>query len=225
MPDHDELRRFVVGDLETNCYAYVSQGECLVVDPGASGARIARALDDVRVRQVVATHRHHDHVCGVRELVGATGAPWGIGATDALRVTEALELSSHVLDVRGSELSDPPVSDMLLRDGDTLRVGTAAFLVVDAPGHTEGGIVLVGRGSAEGIAFVGDTLFAGSCGRCDLLGGDWDAMAATLGRLLLAMAPETVLLCGHGPQTTMAEELRTNPYLRRDPRGPSHGGA
>ena len=215
MAEKDEIRLFVVGDIETNCYAYVSAGECLVVDPGASGARIAEQLADVRVSQVVATHRHHDHVGGVRALVEATGAPWAISADDAELAVQALEVSSHDFSLASDEISDPPVPDRLLAEGDVLEVGTARFEVVAAPGHTPGGIVLLGAGSAEGVAFVGDTIFAGSCGRCDLLGGDWGQMEQTLARLAQLIDSDVTLLCGHGPATTMARELATNPYLRR----------
>lgn len=221
MPTNDEIRCFVVGDLQTNCYAYLSQGECLVVDPGASGARIAEALDDVKVTQVVATHRHHDHVGGIRGLVEATGAPWAIGAIDAEGAMEALELSVHTFGASSSELADPPAPDTLLKEGDVLQVGTASFRVVETPGHTPGGIVLVGEGSAEGVVFVGDTLFAGSCGRTDLKGGNWDQMSHTLQRLTQIIDPKATLLCGHGPTTTMLQELATNPYLKRGAWRPS----
>lgn len=214
MATNDEIRCFVVGHLQTNCYAYLSQGECLVVDPGASGARIAEALADTHVTQVVATHRHHDHVGGVRALVEATGAPWAIGAIDAEGATQALKLSSHVFDVGGAEIDDPPAPDVLLNEDDVLHVGTASFRVVNTPGHTPGGIVLVGEGTAEGVVFVGDTLFAGSCGRTDLLGGSWDQMSQTLQRLSAILDPSVTLLCGHGSTTTMAQELATNPYLQ-----------
>ena len=85
---------------------------------------------------------------------------------------------------------------------------------METPGHTPGGICLVGEGTAEGIAFVGDTLFPGSCGRTDLAGGDSDAMRRSLARMGREIAPQTVLLCGHGPATTMAEELASNPFVR-----------
>ncbi|MBQ1840444.1 MAG: MBL fold metallo-hydrolase, partial [Atopobiaceae bacterium] len=145
MADKDEIRLFVVGDIQTNCYAYVSAGECLVVDPGASGARIAEALADVKVTQVVATHRHHDHVGGVRALVEATGAPWAISADDAELAVHAMEVSSHDLSVVMGELSNPPEPDRLLSEGDVIEVGTASFEVLAAPGHTAGGIVLLGH--------------------------------------------------------------------------------
>lgn len=210
----DEVRQFVVGRLQTNCYALVSRGECLVVDPGADGARIAEALSDVHVALVVATHRHHDHVGGVRALVEATGAPFAIGRLDAPRAAQALELSVHDFGDPGDAVADPPAPDRLLDEGDVLQVGEARLCVLDAPGHTEGGIVLLGEGDSAGVAFVGDTIFPGSHGRCDLLGGDERAMASTLARLARAIPPETVLLTGHGPATTMARELAWNPFLR-----------
>ena len=89
----DELRRYVVTPLQTNCYAYVSDGECLVVDPGGSGAQIAAVLDDVRVRCVAATHGHGDHVGGVSALVRATGAPFAIHGADAELASRAGEMS------------------------------------------------------------------------------------------------------------------------------------
>lgn len=209
----DQIRQFVVGRLETNCYVYVSEGSCIVVDPGAAGAEIAHELEGLEVALVVATHRHHDHVGGVRALVEACGSPWAIGAGDARLVTLALELSSHGFAL-SSDLADPPEPDRLLHEGDVLRVGTASFTVIDTPGHTEGGISLLGGGSAEGVCFVGDTLFAGSCGRTDLLGGDHETLMASLTRLTELVPPETALLCGHGPHTTMAMELATNPWLQ-----------
>ena len=210
----DEIRLFVVGPIQTNCYAYVSGGECLVVDPGASGADIAKALSDVRVTQVVATHGHHDHVCGVRDLVEATGATFAVSEGDAWRVTQALELSSHAFGRATATEKNAPEADVLLKEGDVLSVGSARFRVMETPGHTEGGITLVGEGSAEGLAFVGDTLFPGSHGRTDLRGGDELTILRSLARMASEIPAETALLCGHGPTTTMEAELAHNPFLR-----------
>ncbi len=207
---NDELRRYVVTPLQTNCLAYVSDGECLVVDPGGSGDQLATVLDDVRVTCVAATHGHGDHVGGVAALVRATGAPFAIHAADAELARHAGEMS----EVGRSYDENAPEPDRTLAEGDVLRVGTATFTVMETPGHTPGGIVLVGGGSAEGVAFVGDTLFPGSHGRTDLRGGDEAAIMASLARMAAEIAPDTTLVCGHGPATTMARELAVNPFLR-----------
>lgn len=199
----NEIRQFVVGPIETNCYALVSEGECVVIDPGDAGDRIAGQLQDVDVRLIVATHGHGDHVSGVAALQQATCAPFAMGAADVDLATHATQNSRWATD-------DAPTPDRLLSEGDVVRVGSVSLHVYEAPGHTPGGIVLLG----PGYAFVGDTIFRGSCGRTDLPGGDAATMASTLRRLRTVIPPETALLCGHGENTTMAHELETNPYLR-----------
>ena len=219
LPSGDAIHLFVVGRIGTNCYAYASGDSCMVVDPGASGGQIAAELlaKGLKVKLVVATHGHHDHVCGVKALLEACPAPFLVGERDAWRVTQALEISSHAFGKMASATSeeqDAPEPDRTLAEGDVLEVGTARFRVMETPGHTEGGIVLVGEGSAEGIAFVGDTLFPGSCGRTDLLGGDHDTIIRSLSRMGREIAPDTMLLCGHGSSATMGRELATNPFVR-----------
>ena len=138
------------------------------------------------------------------------GAPYCISAADAEMATHAGEPSEL-----GIAYDDnAPLPDRTLAEGDVLSIGTATFTVMEAPGHTPGGIVLVGGGSAEGVAFVGDTLFPGSHGRTDLSGGDEAAIMASLRRIAAELAPKTRLLCGHGPSTTMSQELASNPFLR-----------
>ena len=209
--DRDQIAMFVVGPIETNCYAYVSQGECLVVDPGNSGKAIAEHLPpDVTVRYIVATHGHGDHVGGVKALREATGAKYAISARDAELAKHAGEKS----ELGRSYDDNAPDPDLTLSEGDVLKVGTAEFRVLEAPGHTPGGIVLLGGGSAEHVCFVGDTLFKGSCGRTDLAGGSQEDMARTLARIKREIPSHTNVFCGHGDPTTMEDELAQNPYLR-----------
>lgn len=204
---HVEIRAFTVGPIETNCYALVSDGHAMVVDPGFCGAEIAGQLSDVAVDLVVATHGHGDHVGGVAALVEALGGdvPFAIGAGDAERAMHAGGVGSLGIPYD----DDAPEPSRLLREGDTVTVGSVTMAVIETPGHTEGGVILLG----DGIAFTGDTVFKGTVGRTDLVGGDPEVMGETLERLKGLIPPETVLLPGHGEATTMADELRDNPYL------------
>ena len=205
-----ELRRFVVSPFSTNCYAVVSCGKAMVVDPGAEGARIAEALSDVDVELVVATHGHADHVGGVAALVAATGARFAISAADADLARHARR--AHAFGIEYDD--DAPEPDELLAPGGTTGVGEARFRVVATPGHTPGGVTLVGQGTAAGLAFVGDTLFAGGAGRTDLAGGDPAALLSSLGTLARELPGVTHVLTGHGDDTTIGWELRSNPYLQ-----------
>lgn len=206
----DEIREMVVGPIDTNCYAYVSAGECLVVDPGDWGDQIAAQLTDVHVVLIAATHGHGDHVGGVARLKEATGAPYAIAEADAERATHA----GQVAESGRSYDDDAPWPDRYLADGDELRVGTATFRVIATPGHTPGGVCLLGGDSALGVCFVGDTLFPSSHGRTDFSGGDEEEILESLQRMAREIPPATVLLCGHGPATTMERELRDNPFLQ-----------
>lgn len=203
------LMQFVVGPIQTNCYAVISGIEALVVDPGAEGARIAEALKDVRVTCVVATHGHADHVAGVQALLDATGAQFEMAQPDIELARHARR--NHALGITYD--ADAPQPNVVLTPGNQLAVGDAHFQVLASPGHTPGGIVLLGLDEAAGLAFVGDTIFAGSAGRTDLDGGDSATLMQTLTSLKQEIPPQTHLLCGHGDATTMGWELAHNPYL------------
>ena len=206
----DEIRLYVVSPIETNCYAYISDGSCMVVDPGGSGAGIAADLAGAKVVAIVCTHGHGDHVGGVAGLKAATGAPYLIHAADS----EAAQHSSQVPEWGICYDDDAPEPDGLLSEGDVISVGTARFSVMETPGHTPGCICLVGSGSAEGVVFTGDTLFAGSRGRTDLDGGDEATIMASLARMKRELPSKAAVYPGHGPSTTMARERAVNPYLR-----------
>ncbi len=206
----DELRQFMVTPLQTNCFAYVSGGEAMVVDPGGEGRAVAEHLNDVQVAYIVATHGHGDHVGGVAALKAACGAPYLIHAADAERATHAGEMS----EVGRAYDDNAPEPDGFLAEGQVIRVGTANFTVMETPGHTPGGVCLIGGGTAEGVVFVGDTLFPSSHGRTDLSGGDEATILASLARMAREIPASATLFCGHGPATTMAFELGCNPFLR-----------
>ncbi len=206
-----ELRCFVVGPISTNCYALVSGKRAMVVDPGAEGAQVAAALaaDGASVELVVATHGHADHVGGVAALVESTGARYAIAPADDDLARHARR--AHALGIEYD--ADAPAPDLQLVDGGEVGVGEARFRVIAVPGHTPGGVALLGQGAASELCFVGDTLFAGSAGRTDLPGGDTGELMRSLACLAAEVPAQTNVLPGHGQPTTMAVELATNPYL------------
>lgn len=206
-----QIRQFVVGPLETNCYALIDDGKAMVVDPGYSGAQIANALSDVEVELIVCTHGHFDHVGGVAALKEATGAKFAMVERD---IYMAMCVNENAWKFRVAPDQDAPYPDIVLKDGDTIGVGCCNFKVIATPGHSPGGVVLLGQDCADGIAFVGDTLFAGSAGRTDLAESDPTAMAESLAHLKEVIPPSTQLLCGHGETTFMDRELATNPFLQ-----------
>jgi glyoxylase-like metal-dependent hydrolase (beta-lactamase superfamily II) len=199
-----------VGLLATNCYLVGDSEtrETFIVDPGAD---VEILLDRIsaagwEITAVVLTHAHFDHVLAAGEIVNELGVPLLASAPEAIVLTHAPDVARRWL---GVEVPPPPAPDRILTSGDTLTVGTATFRVADTPGHSPGGITLIG----DDRAFVGDTIFAGSVGRADLPGGDFDQLMASIRDEILTLPDETVLHCGHGPDTTVGEERRTNPFI------------
>jgi glyoxylase-like metal-dependent hydrolase (beta-lactamase superfamily II) len=185
--------------------AIASNGHAMVVDPGAEGALIAEQIPGITVDYVVATHGHGDHVGGVKALLAATGAKFMIGEGDYEYAQQAATGSNF-----GYKYDDDaPAADVILHDGDIIEVGDLTFTVLEAPGHTPGGLVIYGAGAA----FTGDTLFKGTVGRTDLPGSNQEQEFESLRYLAKRIAPETLILAGHGAPTTMAAELETNPFM------------
>jgi glyoxylase-like metal-dependent hydrolase (beta-lactamase superfamily II) len=207
----------------TNCYvlAPAAGEQCLVVDPGVD---VVGQLDDVlgeyrlRPAAVLLTHGHIDHIFSVTPVCGARDVPAYIHADDAYRVADPLPtLSPAILVAFGGTLDwTEPDEVRSLHDGDTLELAGLSLAVAHAPGHTEGSVLFALPSSADmaPVCLSGDVLFAGSIGRTDLPGGDMAAMLTSLRTKILPLRDETIVLPGHGPQTTIARERATNPYLR-----------
>jgi len=212
-----------VGCLQCNCSIIGDPvtREALVLDPGDEVEKVLEILQrhKLRVKAIVSTHAHIDHVGGLKKLHEVTGAPVMMHRDD-LELYLAMDMQAAWIGVRPPELSEV---HQLLKEGDTLRWGPFEAQVLHTPGHTQGSMCLyVPRGAGKvplhvPHLFAGDTLFAGSIGRTDLWGGSFEAIMRSLHGKLLALPEETLVYPGHGMATTIGAERESNPFLQARP--------
>lgn len=200
-----DVQTFTLTPFGTNCYVVADGGEAIVIDPGEPDRRLLEALEPLRVGLVINTHGHCDHCGGNAAVMEATGAPLAIHR-ESLPLLETVAQQARFF---GIQADRSPAPSHFLDDGDVVELGRARFDVLYTPGHAPGHIVLYG----EGALFCGDVLFAGSIGRTDLPGGDHTQLMASIRDKLIQLPEETIVYSGHGPATTMAQELRMNPWL------------
>ena len=206
------LRTFTgADDFQQNAWLAVcsATGETLVIDPGAAAPDMCRVIeaDQLAVKAVILTHAHLDHVEGLPDIRTVTDAPIFLHPADAFLYRAATEQAAAF----GVRAPRPPAVDEELAHGDELGFGRCAFRVRHAPGHSPGHVVLVNED--ERVAVVADVVFAGSIGRTDLPGGNMQQLLHSIRQQVLTLADDTRLLTGHGPETTVGWERRTNPFL------------
>jgi hydroxyacylglutathione hydrolase len=207
----------------TNCYV-VATGpgqECLVVDPGIGvGDQLDELLGEHRLQPVAVllTHGHLDHTFSVTPVCGARGIPAYVHSADRYRLVDPMStLGPQLSEMFAGRLTWTEPDDVReLIDGSTISLAGLDLTVDHAPGHTEGSVLFRTAAAADlpPVCLTGDVLFAGSIGRTDQIGGDGAAMQRSLRTKILPLADETVVLPGHGPQTTIGQERASNPYLR-----------
>lgn len=197
------------GQFMENCYLVVDEGagECAIVDPGEEAGLILHKVAATGAKPVAIwlTHAHIDHVLGVPRVVAETGAPVWLHPADG-PLYDAVPEQAAWFGLEAPALAPP---DRTFAHGDTVRVGGLTFEVRHTPGHSPGSVCLVGHG----VVLGGDVLFAGSIGRTDLPGGDFETLIASIERELLSLPEATIVYTGHGPETTVGHERRSNPFL------------
>jgi hydroxyacylglutathione hydrolase len=201
-----------VGPLQCNCSIFGDERtrEAMVIDPGDEIESVLEILrrHALKVKAIVITHAHLDHIGGAQKLKLATGAPVYMNQND-VELQAMLPMQATWLGMREPEAVE---IDASAKDGDSLLIGAAEFHVLHTPGHTQGSISLYAPG--EGKLIAGDTLFEGSIGRTDLPGGDKRQILRSIHEKLLPLPEETIVIPGHGSNTTIGREKLTNPFLQ-----------
>jgi glyoxylase-like metal-dependent hydrolase (beta-lactamase superfamily II) len=202
------VRQLTVGPLEENCYLLADEaaGGGVLIDPGDEPERLLAAVEEagVTLEAIWLTHAHMDHVGAVAAIRRKVEVPIFLHPLDRALYDRAAQQGAAY----GLSIEQPPPPDVALAHGSTLSIGELEFSVMHTPGHAPGLVVIHG----QGVAFVGDLLFAGSIGRTDLPLSSPQAMTRSLERVARLPA-ETTVYPGHGPATTIGAELATNPFL------------
>ncbi len=198
------LKKLIVGPIESNCYLIGSEttGEGMIIDPGDEADRILNSVKELGlgIKYIVLTHGHWDHMSALAEVSEATAAEVCVHTDE--------DVSIPARSPSGTPGSSSSAAHWL-RGGDCLDVGELHFVVIHTPGHTPGGICLLGNG----ILFSGDTLFNCGVGRTDLPGSSHRQLMDSLNNKLMILPDDTVVYPGHGPDTTIGAERRTNPFI------------
>ena len=204
------IKTLAVGPIMANCYIVGCDNtkQAAVIDPGDDSDRILMTLAESKltVKYILNTHGHFDHVGANRRMKDATGAELMIHAQDAPMLDSLPQAAASF----GMSAESSPPPDKTIDDGDAITFGDITFKVLHTPGHSPGGVSF----HADGVVFVGDTLFAGSIGRTDFAGGDFDTLIASVKNKLFPLGDDVTVYTGHGPTTTIGQEKRMNPFLR-----------
>jgi glyoxylase-like metal-dependent hydrolase (beta-lactamase superfamily II) len=205
----------VVGPLQVNATLIGCEDtkKAVIIDPGGDADNILARLahHHLTLETVALTHAHVDHIGGLAELKEKTNATLYMHQSEEVVYQNAPRLGMMF----GVSIGDLPEIDHYFKEGDTFTVGNITLSVIETPGHTPGGVTFHFKSvENKDILIAGDTLFAGSIGRTDLPGGDFNTLISSIKNKLLNYSDETVVITGHGPMTAIGRERHTNPFLQ-----------
>jgi hydroxyacylglutathione hydrolase len=209
------IKMLVVGPFASNCYIVGSSStkQGMIIDPGAEAGTILTTVQQMglSISLIVVTHAHIDHIDALRAVKEKTNAQFALhkAEKELLSAAPMRMLTSLGL----TPFKSPPQPDRLLKDGDRIDVGDLHFEVLHTPGHSPGGICLLGHG----VVFSGDTLFNCGIGRTDFPGCSHERLMKSIHEKLMVLPDETIVYPGHGPPTTIGDERRGNPFLQDYP--------
>ncbi len=212
------IETFPVGPIQANCTLLgdTEAGEVVVIDPGAEAETIVGRIkkSGLRLTMILHTHGHFDHAGGTGDLKGLMEPALPVGLhRDELEIYNALPTQGAMFGL-GAEI--PPEPTLWLEHGQSLTVGTFDVEIRHSPGHSPGSVCLIVSGCNPLVAIVGDVLFAGSIGRTDLWGGSFEILERSIREQLYTLPDDTRVICGHGPDTTIGQEKRTNPFVSEE---------
>ena len=203
------VERFQVGPLENNLYLLTTPGghDAIVVDPSIESEDVLRQIEarGLRIQRILLTHAHIDHILMVKPFHDRTGAPVWLNAEDRFLYDRGLDQADQMGMIWPGTA---PIAHWIT-DGEEVGIPGIAVRAIRTPGHSPGSVTFV---TEEGL-IAGDVLFRGSVGRTDLPGGDWATLVKSIRELVFAHPPETVVFPGHGPVTTVGDEMKTNPFV------------
>jgi glyoxylase-like metal-dependent hydrolase (beta-lactamase superfamily II) len=210
-----QVKKFVFNELGVNTFVvYDETSECLIVDPGCNSDSQRDALSHfisanaLKPVAIVNTHGHFDHLFGNPWVRAEYACPLFLHKEDL----PLLEHADKYAGIFGFSINAQPIPEKFLEQGDTVHFGKTDLQVIHVPGHSPGSICLYSDSGR--FLICGDVLFRGSIGRTDLFGGDYDLLVSGIKSKILDLPPETIVYCGHGPETTIGEEHDTNPFLK-----------